>query len=69
MCMLTGLAAMLRPKVRSHVCNGRESSFAGVRPTMGNEMAAPGKALTALVAAEGFLARVRPTMDGEIAAG
>ena len=35
---------------------------------MDGEIAAPGKTLAALVAAEGFLARVRPPMDGESAA-
>ena len=40
--------------------------LARVRPVMLGESAAPGKALTALVAAEGFLARVRPAMGGHM---
>ncbi len=39
-----------------------------VRPTMAYVLATGGKALAALVAAKGFLARVRPAMDGETAA-
>ena len=39
-----------------------------VRPAMAGEMAAVDKSLTALVAAEGSLARVRPAMASEMAA-
>ena len=40
-----------------------------MRAAMAGERAALGEALTALVTAEGLLARVRPAMDGEIAVG
>ncbi len=59
--------ARARPRYVQSKLEARVSP--SVRSTMGGETAAGGKALTALVAAEGFLARVRPTMAGETAAG